>query len=357
MATFLRSLSHKTAQRTELEQPVSSALFDWVMVLLSGVLVGGAHLDAWAHEHGRVDDTFFTPWHGVLYSGLLLVGLFLIGMFLRNILRGYTWQRALPNGYGLSLLGVLVFAAGGIGDMIWHILFGIEADLEALLSPTHLLLALGWVLVVGGPLRAAWQRQDAPAIRGWIVELPKCFALAFLLSTFTFFTVYANPFVHIYAVATMQVGQRELIQSLGVTGFLLQPALLMGVVLLALRRWALPFGSLMLIITLNTALLSVMHDLYIVIPIAALAGFLADVLLRVLNPSMERPVALRIFAFAVPAILYTLYFLTLLLTVGIAWTTHLWTGTIVLAGVVGLLLSYLVVPPYALPMRQVAANR
>jgi len=59
---------------------------------------------------------------------------------MRNHASGRPWSRALPAGYGLSLLGVLIFAAGGIGDMIWHVLFGIEADVEALLSPTHLLL-------------------------------------------------------------------------------------------------------------------------------------------------------------------------------------------------------------------------
>ncbi|HSE45781.1 MAG TPA: hypothetical protein VLA89_10700 [Gemmatimonadales bacterium] len=52
-------------------------------------------------------------------------------------------QRALPVGYGLSGLGALIFAAGGMTDLIWHTIFGIEAHVEALLSPTYLVLALG----------------------------------------------------------------------------------------------------------------------------------------------------------------------------------------------------------------------
>ena len=356
MTNIVHSLRQGITRRAAREQPVGSLRFDWTMVALSGALVGGAHLDAWAHEHGRVDNSFFTPWHGVLYSALLLVGAFLAITFLRNVVRGYDWRRALPAGYGLSLLGVLVFGAGGGGDMIWHILFGIENDLEALLSPTHLVLALGWVLIVGGSLRAAWQRADDAPAAGWMAQLPKLFALTFILSVFTFFTVYANPFAHVLAAAA-QPDQSEFTQALGVTGFLLQPALLMGLLLLALRRWVLRFGSLTLVITVNTALLSVMHDAYIMIPVATLAGLLADVLLQRLRPSAERPVALRIFAFAVPAILYALYFVTLLLTAGIAWSTHLWIGAIVLAGVVGLLLSYLVVPPYESTVQRAMANR
>ena len=341
MVNTIQSLERKIARAAMQEQPIGGAWFDWAMVALSGALLGGAHLDAWAHEHGRVDNTLFTPWHGVLYSALLGVGTFLVVSFLRNILQGYTWRCALPVGYGLSLLGVLVFGAGGVGDMIWYILFGIENDIEALLSPTHLVLALGWVLIVGGPLRAAWLRTDEVPTTGWATQFPKVFALAFILSVFTFFTTYANPFAHILASGGQPEVQSAFGTALGVAGFLLQPALLMGVVLLALRRWKLPFGSLTLVITLNTALLSVMHDVYFLIPFAALAGLLSDTLLRFARPSVERPAVLRIFAFAVPATLYALYFLV---TVGIAWSTHLWAGVIVLAGVVGLLLSYLVVP-------------
>jgi hypothetical protein len=35
------------------------------MSLLSAWLVGGLFPDGWAHAHGRVDQSFFTPWHTV----------------------------------------------------------------------------------------------------------------------------------------------------------------------------------------------------------------------------------------------------------------------------------------------------
>ena len=91
--------------------------------------------------------------------------------------------------------------------------------------------------------------------------------------------------------------------------------------------------------------MSFMHDQYRFIPAAAAAGLAADLLLRWLQPSRVRSGALRLFAFAVPAINYALYFVVLMVTQGIDWSVHLWTGSIVLAGVVGLLLSYLLIPP------------
>ena len=39
------------------------------------------------------------------------------------------------------------------------------------------------------------------------------------------------------------------------------------------------------------------------------------------------------------------YFLDLMLTHGIIWSIHLWLGSCVMAGIVGLVLSYLLVPP------------
>jgi hypothetical protein len=47
----------------------------------------------------------------------------------------------------------------------------------------------------------------------------------------------------------------------------------------------------------------------------------------------------------VPALLYGLYFLALRLTQSLVWATSLWSGAIVLAGVAGLFVSFLVASP------------
>ena len=46
-----------------------------------------------------------------------------------------------------------------------------------------------------------------------------------------------------------------------------------------------------------------------------------------------------------PVLLFVAYFLDLALTGDIAWSIHLWLGATVLASVMGLLVSYLLVPP------------
>ena len=100
------------------DYPPAGSGYDWIGAGVAMVLVGGLVLDIWAHNHGNVDATFFTPWHGILYGGMGLAAVFLMVSMLRFHARGYTWPRVLPAGYGLSLLGVVVFTAGGVLDLI-----------------------------------------------------------------------------------------------------------------------------------------------------------------------------------------------------------------------------------------------
>lgn len=336
-----------------------TALLDRAVVATSAWLIGGIWLDAWAHHNLPATlETFFTPWHGVLYSGFAATAAVLVAALVRGRTGGASWREALPAGYGLSLLGVLVFMAGGVGDMVWHLIFGIEVDLEALLSPTHLLLALGGALMVSGPFRAAWARPEGAGGSRLGSRLPMLLSLALTVSLITFFTEYANPFSLPWPARSFDAAEAlapagvaggaeipaELGQMLGVTAILLQAALLTGAALLLVaRRRSLPFGSLTLLIGLNVGLAVVPHGYYLFVPVGVLGGLAADLLLRGLAP--ERGVRLRVFAFATPAVLFTLYFLTLALSGGVAWTVELWSGAVLLAGAVGLLLSYLPVSP------------
>ena len=594
------------------------------MAGLSSLLLGGFYLDLWAHAHGRTDNTFFTPWHALLYSAMAVVGIFLGATAIRWRSRGNAWHQTLPPGYGLSLIGVGLFAVGGVADLIWHVIFGVEFSVDALLSPTHLVLASAGVLIVAGPLRAAWRNPERASQR-WLGKIPAVLSLALLLSIFTAFTQFVHPLtdtwagrapvapqtqtelffmradgteqtrltissghsdgspswspdgrtiafirsdrasvsnpvgeiyrmnadgsgataltrsaawyggplwshdgqaiafslmrkdtrkwtiavidasggdprllidssandildswspdgtrlifhsdrtgrpqvfvmnadgsgqtqltnvgdnwggawssrndtiafassrggrLQIYTMNSNGKDQQRLMsstgddwlpawspdggrlafnsnrdgqaqiyvanadgsrptnvlrttssrldswtprwspdggfilyaaggnppyysvpfvrQALGAAGIILQAALLIGVVLLGLRGATLPVGSLTLILTLNAALMSVLQDQYRLIPAAIVAGALGDLVLWRLRPSVERPASVRLFAFCVPVIFYCCYMLTLQLSGGIGWSIHLWLGTIVVAGIVGVLLSYLLVPP------------
>jgi len=316
--------------------------FDRLMAVLCCGFVGGIYLDGWAHDHGLVDQTFFTPWHALLYAAYLTCALALLGAVIINRRRSQSWRTAIPQGYELALLGVPLFLAAGEGDLVWHTLFGFEVGIEPLLSPSHLLLAFSGILIQSSPLRAAWRRADPVAIHGWGTLLPALLSLLAVFSIFTFFTEFAHPLVHPRLV---QAARSDEEQSWGVANVLVQATILMGFVLLALRRWRLPLGTFTLILTLNGALMSVLLDQQRLIPGIFLAGIFADLLYLAVKPAAERVAALRLFAFCVPLLYFLGYFVTLMLTGGSNWSIHLWLGASIMTGVIGLGLSYLLVPP------------
>src|SRR6266704_3466544 len=273
--------------KTTTKQPIGGLRFDWLMSIMSFLFVGGLYLDGWAHAHGKVDNTFFTPWHAILYSGYLLNAILLVGTLYINHARGLPWRKAIPTGYELSLVGVPLFALGGIGDMIWHTLFGFEFGTEQVLSPTHLVLATSGILMMTGPLRAAIRRPDTRGAQGWSKLLPMLLSVIALLLMFTFFTEFAHPFVRT-SVITNTFQYESLAQALGVASILLQAGILMGVLLLIIRRWTLPVGTMTLIFTVITGLIVVLADHYYLVPAVVVAGILADILLVWLKPSPVR---------------------------------------------------------------------
>src|SRR5919201_3589227 len=127
----------------------SDAVVHWATIAASAWLLGGLFWDGWAHGYG-LPDSFWTIWHAAFYSGYVVLAAVIGGALIG---RG-----AIPVGYGWATAGLAVFAAGGVVDAVWHTLFGIEASTEALISPSHLVLATGIVLMVSAPLRASWGR-------------------------------------------------------------------------------------------------------------------------------------------------------------------------------------------------------
>jgi hypothetical protein len=333
----------------------ASGRFDWLMSLLSTAFVGGLFLDGWAHTHGRVDATFFTPWHAVLYGAWGTCLLMLGGTLLGNVARGRAWREALPTGYGLSLAGAMLWFLAGPIDLLWHSLFGFEAGVEALLSPAHLLLALGLGLVATGPLRAALSRPPSTPV-GWAGQLPMLLSVTSVFSVITFFMSLGHPLSNVPADAArfalmraQSAGLIDLLQSAGVQGMLAWMAVLMATVFFLLGRGQAPAGSLTFLLTLNGAAMGLLYPrgAYPFAPVAsfAVAGVVADGLRALLRPGADRFLAWRIFSFVVPAVTALAYFASLALTRGVWWSVHVWSGTVVLSGAVGWLLGYVALPP------------
>lgn len=360
MALAQRRAGNETGPAKRSRRSLDQVGFDWIFMLLCSWLIGGIFLDGWAHNHGKVDQSFFTPYHGLLYAGYVAVSSFLVIRLVRTHMQGVPWRHAIPAGYGASVIGAAIFAVGAVGDLAWHTAFGIEKGIEGNISPSHLTLAIGGALIITGPLRALWQRTAPYARPGWASWFPTLLSLTAFFSLLTFFTQYAHPIVK--SRADLQITQilitltpfqtateTDLSTKLGVTSVLLQAAITMGVILLAVRRWQVPFGSFALFFGLNGLLMGVLAEDTPVLAVgllSALIGLMIDLLHLMLQPSAQRVLAWRVFAGVAPVVNYLVYFAVLFVLKGhLGWSVHLWTGAIVEAGLVGLLLSYLLIPP------------
>jgi len=367
MESNIDTVRYSLPTGNEKTQAVSSLRFDWIMVVVSIWWLGGLFIDGWAHSNIPQLETFFTPWHAVFYSGYLAVAFTLLIQILLNLrqsalnaggntpslvtlvresLPGNRWLQAIPIGYELSVLGLVIFGVSGIGDLTWHLILGIERGTEALLSPTHLGLAMGIGLALSGPLRAAWHRSESTP--SWRQLGPAILSLTFTFSLLTFFTAYASALITPWPIIDTSSSPTR-----GITDILLITALSMSFVLLALRRWRLPFGTFTFMFGLNGALMVVFspHSLLVSFPTALLGGLAADLLYCVLQPSLDQPISFRLFAFLVPTMFYTLYFVDLAIVgpiifrSGILWSAPFWAGAPIIAGITGFLLSFVMLPP------------
>jgi len=137
------------------------------LMLIGGTwLVIGLFVDGYAHTEIIDTETedFLTPWHALFYSGFVFTTLVVARIAQRRADPTITWA-SLPTGYSIAAAGLIVFAIGGVGDGIWHTVFGVESGLDALLSPTHLLLFVGLVSILTAPARALW--LDPAPRQGW----------------------------------------------------------------------------------------------------------------------------------------------------------------------------------------------
>lgn len=127
--------------------------------------------------------------------------------------------------------------------------------------------------------------------------------------------------------------------ELGVAGVLVTNLLLIAPVLLLLRRWRPPFGSVTILFGMVSVLTAATREFaFAEVVVATLgAGLVADGLLA-------RVRSHRLVATITPLVLWTSYFLALELGHGLAWPAELWMGSIVFASLGGLALSLLMEP-------------
>ena len=294
-------------------------------------MLTGLFLDGWAHQAEK-PETFFSPWHGVLYSGFAAAVVWFgidgirAGQRLREAVMGPTDR--------LVALGLALFVTGAVGDGVWHEIFGIEVDLEALLSPTHLLLMIGGFLMLTGPLRAALAdpSEEAATFRGF---LPIIVTVTLATALISFFTMYLSAFFGAGTYWADGGGDvAELTEVTGVGSILVTNMLLLTPVLFLLRRWALPFGTctfLFSVVGIGMTGLDGFERLELAAP-AVLAGVVADLL-------VSRRADARLIGAVVPLALWSGFFAAVEVSDGIEWAPELVAGSVTLTVVSGLLLA------------------
>jgi hypothetical protein len=189
--------------------------------------------------------------------------------------------------------------------------------------------------------------SDERANPSWRWFLPPLLSLALAASAVAFFFQFASAFLSRDATLLDRGGS----QIIGILSVLSTNVILMSPLLLMLRRWRPPFGSVTLLFTALGALMASLHEFAVGLSVLAsiVGGISGDVLIRWLRPSPSRVGAYRAVAAAVPLVMWATYFLMLELQFGLAWTPELWSGTVVLAALSGLALSLLMAPSAPVP--------
>lgn len=361
--TLAHPLLHPRAAAREAKDPNRPRMLwhqDLVTCVLAMWLIQGLTMDAWAHTNQTRLETVVTVWHFLFYGGFVITAGWILWQIHNNIKQGRFGLAAVPIGYGVALIGMGLFFLSGVGDQVWHAVFGIERNLEAFLSPTHLLLVIGMALLVSAPFRAMWS-DPRPRSISFLSLLPAVWSLGLtvlLLSLFgDYVIIFASdlPTISQEAFAAQFPGEAPpplldvfsaRFQVQGVLMLYLTSLLLMAPVLLALRRWRLPFGSITFMWTLIIAsdLVAYQYNRGWTLVAVVLGGLVADYLVLRLRPSGERVGMFRLFAALATLTLWSLYFVVLAIAYHVGWSVELAVGVTTIASMISLILAYLMIP-------------
>lgn len=331
---------------------------DLVTVAFSGWLMVGLSLDGWAHNTRPGLESFFTPWHAAFYTGFVATAAWVLRSITRRQTADTSWQAAVPPGYGLAVGGLVIFAASGLGDLAWHQAFGIEQDINALFSPTHLGLFVGAILVITSPLRSQWADPDVSATAGLRRILPAVLSLALAGSLAAFINQELHPIYDNFASLDTAQFMRQAFGGFnfvrtrnteaGYAAYLLATVFLFGPLLLLARRTRLPAGAVTVVFLMQCVLVDALDGFADKgLLLAAVAGTAAVTLLAAgLKPGPSAVGRLRaFFGFGPPLFWGTVLALVALGDGGLGWPAEVWGGVLVWSGLAMAALTVLLFPP------------
>ena len=330
--------------------------------VLGVLVVFGLFLDGWNHINLQDNKlgAFLTPWHAVLYAGITASGAWVMtrnGKLDKIIGALKDYLRAVPLGYRLAVLGMVLIGIGAAGDAVWHTVFGIEQGVARVISPFHLWLFSGAMLVLTAPLRALWSSRRSPVAPTLRELAPALMSLSFVASVAAFILQFDSVFVLWSPIAAINdaasagplaAQTKEIVLIAGVSGVMITNLVLVAPILLLLRRWLPPAGAITLLVlpiaTWMCALSQMAKGAGLIDVLAAC--IVADVLVQKLRVSPVRPEGAWIVAPAFSFVLWLGWMLTPGAgAIGNGWPLDVWLGTIVVSSLMSLGLATLVVAP------------
>ena len=256
----------------------------------------------------------------------------------------------------MALIGIPIFIGAGLGDMIWHHVYGIEEGVDALLSPTHQVLGLGIFFLASAPIRSVLSDRGALTLGR---QFPLALGLATWLVLAHFGTAYGfdpaagktnapppiAPFTPDYLTA-LSIGYYKI--ASGVLIVIFQSSLIAGFALwLVARMHPSPgmFTAIFLLGNLPAAAAFTNETPLLAVTLAQslITGLFADALVRLYDPHPVRGKtrAFRWFGATVPMTYIGVYLLGTLAYGGIWWDWNVALGSWLWSGVCGFALGVL----------------
>lgn len=310
--------------------PVAATAREHLVTVLCGLwMTVGLFMDGYFHQHlDGTEESFLTPWHAVFYAGFAATALWLWRLARRRVDGGTPLLHALPPGYEAAALGLGLFALAGAGDAAWHTAFGVERGIDALLSPTHLVLLAGLVLLLIAPVRAVRAAPGSPP-GPWVIVLSVTSATALTAFFLNFvWGLGTATYVRQAYNSVSEVGEDQVIAA--VASMLVTTTVLLSAARLVLSRGRVPRGAFTVLFGVVAMLVAVAFDEDAEgIAAAVLAGAALDVAIAV-SPRRLGHRAVPV-SFAVAAVVLWCAYVGLLAGIdGIAWHAELWSGTVAL---------------------------
>ena len=336
---FRRILGDRSVAISDGELLVLIACNIFTTVGLSGDIA--RHLQ----DPDNLQGDFLSGWHLVLYGGVTSVALWLgIGAIRRG--------PAFVTSAGPTTVGFLLLAFGGAFDALWHARYGTEANVEALVSPPHLTVFAGLAFLLASPVVVLWRR---PARRlgvvASIVARSSGVTTVLVISLFTgFLSPLASGMSLSQGFVEPMVGESfndyDQVRGLGIAVWTV--AVLVAAFTVVLVRFRPVPGLVALSVFLCGAPALLLTDPEVIGPMVvgyAVSGLVAELVVALLGkPTLGRGGA-AVNGALMGSMLWAATFAMLGREDRLWWSVAMWSGTVMLSGLVGAVVASLVALP------------